>query len=147
MKRILLAFGFSALFLNSAAVWAAECRPIIEKPWVRAAPPTAKVLAGYLIVRNPCKAAIEITDVESKDFAMPMIHRTTTTKDGRSQMRDAGVLKINPGERLVFAPGGLHLMLMRPLRTIKEGDKIGARLVLKNGERVYAEFPVLRETP
>jgi periplasmic copper chaperone A len=122
------------------------CLPLIQKPWIRSAPPSAKTLAGYLIVKNPCKNVIKITDVESKDFGMPMIHRTIT-ENGVSKMRAPGVLEIKPGASLKFEAGGLHLMLMQPLRTLKEGDKAGVRLVLADGRRVFAEFPVLKEAP
>jgi len=119
---------------------------VIESPWVRAAPPGAASLAGYLVLRNPCAAPVEVADVESKDFGMPMIHRTVV-EDGVSRMRPAGKLVLAPGESLAFEPGGLHLMLMRPLQPVSEGDVVGVRLVLADGRRVFAEFPVRREAP
>lgn len=125
---------------------AQECLPVILQAWIRSAPPGAKTLAGYLVFRNPCKTVIRIVDVESRDFGMPMIHRTVI-ENGVSKMRDPGVLEIKPGASLRFEVGGLHLMLMQPLRTIKEGDKAGVRLVLADGKKVYSEFPVQREAP
>jgi periplasmic copper chaperone A len=122
------------------------CLPLIQKPWIRSAPPDAKTLAGYLIVKNPCKTAVKITNVESKDFGMPMIHRTFT-ENGISKMRAPGVLELKPGGSLKFEAGGLHLMLMQPLRALKDGDKAGVRLVLADGRKVYAEFPVLKQAP
>jgi periplasmic copper chaperone A len=122
------------------------CLPLIQTPWIRSAPPGAKTLAGYLVVKNPCKTVIKITDVESRDFGMPMIHRTIIENDV-SKMRAPGVLEIKPGASLKFEAGGLHVMLMQPLRTLKEGDKAGLRLVLADGRRVFAEFPVLKEAP
>ena len=140
---------FAGLVLTlsaSAAVGAEACRPVIEKPWVRAAPPGAASLAGYLVLRNPCAAAVEVADVESKDFGMPMIHRTVE-EGGMSRMRPAGKLVLAPGESLRFEPGGLHLMLMRPLRPLADGDVARVRLVLADGRRVFAEFPVRRAAP
>jgi copper(I)-binding protein len=131
----------------SAAVGAeTTCRPVIEQAWVRAAPPGAGTLAAYLVLRNPCAETVVVTDVESLDFGMPMIHRTEEV-DGVSRMREAGDLSLAPGASLRFEPGGLHLMLMRPLRTLKEGDSARIRLVLADGRRVFAEFPVRREAP
>ncbi len=133
--------------LASAAVGAeTACAPVIEKPWVRAAPPGAASLAGYLVLRNPCKAAVEVSGVESRDFGMPMIHRTEVV-DGISRMRPAGRLVVPPGGELRFGPGGLHLMLMKPRRALAEGDQAGVRLVLADGRRVFAVFPVRREAP
>ena len=120
--------------------------PQIRQAWIRSAPPGAKTLAGYLLLKNTCKTAIRVVDVESRDFGMPMIHRTVI-ENGVSKMRDPGVLEIQPGASLKFEAGGLHLMLMQPLRVMKEGDKAGVRLVLADGRRVYSEFPVQREAP
>ncbi len=145
VSRLLL--GFALAGFASAAVGAeAACAPVIEKPWVRAAPPGAASLAGYLVLRNPCGAAIEVSDVESRDFGMPMMHRTEVV-DGVSRMRPAGKLVVPPGGELRFEPGGLHLMLMKPRRPLAEGDQASVRLVLADGRRVFAVFPVRREAP
>lgn len=145
--------GLSLLMLASASVSAAvapvaddACRPTIESPWVRAAPPGAKSLAAYLELRNDCEAPVEVVDVESMDFGMPMIHRTVE-EGGMARMRPAGKLVLAPGESLRFEPGGLHLMLMQPLRPLAEGDVARVRLVLADGRRLFAEFPVRRSAP
>jgi len=120
--------------------------PVIQQAWIRSAPPWAQTLAGYLILKNPCKTSVRVVDVESRDFGMPMIHRTVV-ENGISKMRDPGVLEVKPGASLKFEAGGLHIMLMQPLRALKEGDKAGVRLVLADGRKVYAEFPVLKQAP
>ncbi len=125
---------------------AEKCMPVIQQAWIRSAPPGAQTLAGYLVLKNICKTSIKVVDVESKDFAMPMIHRSVV-ENGVSKMRDPGVLEIKPGASLKFETGGLHLMLMQPLRALKEGDKAGVRLVLADGRKLYAEFPVLKQAP
>ncbi|MEO6172437.1 MAG: copper chaperone PCu(A)C [Arenimonas sp.] len=120
--------------------------PIIQQAWIRSAPPGAQTMAGYLVLKNTCKTSIKLIDVESKDFDMPMIHRSVI-ENGVSKMRDPGVLEIKPGASLKFEANGLHLMLMQPLRSLKEGDKAGVRLVLADGRRVFAEFPILKAAP
>ncbi|HOZ05494.1 MAG TPA: copper chaperone PCu(A)C [Arenimonas sp.] len=125
---------------------APQCMPVIQQAWIRSAPPGAQTLAGYLILKNPCKTSFRVVDVESRDFGMPMIHRTVV-ENGISKMRDPGVLEVKPGTSLKFEAGGLHIMLMQPLRALKEGDKAGVRLVLADGRRVFSEFPVLKEAP
>lgn len=138
--------GFVLAAAASAAVGAEACVPVVEKAWVRAAPPGAATLAGYLVLRNPCADPVRVTGVESLDFGMPMIHRTVE-EGGVSRMREAGELPVPAGGELVFAPGGLHLMLMAPRRALAEGDVARIRLVLADGRRVYAEFPVRRTAP
>lgn len=138
--------GLGLALCSSAAIGAEACRPVVDRPWVRAAPPGAASLAGYLVLRNPCDAPVEVVGVESKDFGIPMIHRTVD-EGGVSRMRPAGRMVLAPGEVLRFEPGGLHLMLMRPLRPLAEGDVAGVRLVLADGRRLYAEYPVRRTAP
>jgi copper(I)-binding protein len=57
-----------------------------------------------------------------------------------------GWLEVPSGGRLLFTPG-LHLMLMRPKRALPVGERARIRLVLADGRRVFAEFPVRREAP
>lgn len=151
VRRFLM--GLALLMLASASASATvapvageACQPTIQSPWVRAAPPGAKSLAAYLVLHNGCKAAVEVVDVESLDFGMPMIHRTVE-EGGVSRMRPAGKLVLAPGESLRFEPGGLHLMLMQPLRPLAEGDVARVRLVLADGRRLFAGFPVRRSAP
>ncbi len=125
---------------------ALQCAPVIQQAWIRSAPTGAQTLAGYLVLHNPCNSSITIANVESKDFGMPMIH-LTVVENGISKMRNPGVLEIKPGKSLKFEAGGLHLMLMQPVRTLKEGDKAGVRLVLADGRKLFAEFPVLKTAP
>ncbi|KFL35505.1 copper chaperone PCu(A)C [Arenimonas donghaensis] len=136
----------SASFAAPAAVGAEDCRPTIENPWLRAAPPGATSLAAYLVLRNDCAGPVEVVAVESLDFGMPMIHRTVE-EGGVSRMRPAGRLLLAPGESLSFEPGGLHLMLMRPNRPLPEGDRARVRLVLADGRKLFAQFPVRRSAP
>lgn len=147
MNALRLMLGLVLACSASASVVAQEaCAPVIERPWVRAAPPGATTLAGYLVLRNPCGEAVVVTGVESRDFQMPMIHRSDVV-DGVTRMRHVGELTLAPGQSLVFEPGGLHLMLMKPRRALAEGDQASVRLVLADGRRVFSVFPVRREAP
>ena len=67
--------------------------------------------------------------------------------DGISRMRQVPELRIAPDGAAVLQPGGLHLMLMKPLRALAEGDQASVRLVLADGRRIFAVYPVLRDAP
>lgn len=141
-----LPMGLILAAAASAAVGAEPCAPVIEQAWVRAAPPGATALAGYLVLRNDCDAPVTVTGVESLDFDLPMIHRSED-QGGMSHMQAAGPLDVPAQGELRFVPGGLHLMLMAPKRAFTEGDVARIRLVLSDGRRLYAEYPIRRAAP
>ena len=115
--------GLTLLGGASAAVAAPKpCLPTVEQAWIRAAPPGVTALAGYAVLRNSCAKAFSVTDVGSPDFAMGMIHETLV-EGGVSRMRGAKSLLVPAHGSFAFAPGGAHMMLMHPRRTLKEGDR------------------------
>lgn len=81
--------------------------------WVRPAPPGVKMLAGYVTLSNPGKKPILITGARSSAFASVEMHETVT-EDGVAKMRPVEQLRIDAGESIRMAPGGLHLMLIEP---------------------------------
>lgn len=153
MSKIVLARCLAVAFAvvmagcaQPAAPVPAACKPVLEDPWVRAAPPGAQMHAGYAVLRNDCDSLLSVVGAESLDFASAAIHETVL-EGGVSQMREAGALEVAPHGRLVLEPGGRHLMLMGPSRSLPEGARVRARLVLADGRRVFAEFEVRRDAP
>ncbi len=47
-----------------------------------------------------------------------------------------------PGGRVIFAPGGYHLMFLGLTKGQKVGDTLPATLVFASGKRLKAEFVV-----
>lgn len=141
VSGLLLALAAAPAFAAAPA-----CLPVLEGGWIRAAPPGSTALAGYGTLRNACREPFLVKDVAAKDFAMAMIHQTTV-ESGMSRMRAARDLVVPARGRLVFAPGGNHLMLMHPERALREGDRVRVEIVLKDGRRVPALLVVRREAP
>ena len=136
------------LLLDSSATVAAKpaCVPSIDRAWVRAAPPGATTLAAYATVRNSCSHAFAITGVDAPGFAMTMIHATVVS-NGISTMRDTPSLSVPAHGQLLFAPGGRHLMLMNPDRVLRPSDKLHVALLLSDGRRITADFPIRKDAP
>ncbi|MFT3806672.1 copper chaperone PCu(A)C [Arenimonas sp.] len=139
--------GLLLLLAASAAVASPEaCAPKIERAWVRAAPPGTAMMAGYLTLRNDCAKPVAIAGVESMDFGDAMIHETIV-ENGVSKMRHTSELVMPAKSKLIFEPGGRHLMLMRPLRALPAGSRVRIRLILGDGRKLFAEYEVRREAP
>jgi copper(I)-binding protein len=130
MKKRTAAVSIIVIALVAAIIYAisvmlAQAKDSIEitGAWVPLAPPKAKIMAGYLMIKNPTDKMIEITSVSSPDFANVMIHETIV-KDGVSRMEMRDKLLLDPGEEVVLQRGGLHLMLMYKKKVFKEGDTV-----------------------
>lgn len=114
--------------------------PSVEDPWLRAAPPAARVMAGYLTLRG-AGAAVSVTGVACDGFGRAEIHETVMV-DGVAKMRALAALDVPAGERVSLAPGGRHLMLMAPARIPPAGESVACRLTLADGRTVAFSAPV-----
>lgn len=150
MKRCIV-FVLSALCLTPGLVAAAgpagaERAMQVSDAWVRAGPPGMAVLAGYMTITNTGDRELAVTKVSSPDFAMVHMHRTIT-RDGVTRMEAQEKLSVPAGGELSLAPGGLHLMLMRPNRALKAGDNVTLILHVGDLEPITVEVPVSTKAP
>lgn len=114
----------------------------VTDAWIRAAPPGASTVAGYVTLKNTGDEPITVLTVQSDAFRMTSLHETLVDK-GVSKMREMHRLKIAPGETVQLQPGGKHLMLMQPRREILIGDKVEMMFMLGDGTRVETQFDVV----
>src|SRR5690554_3403607 len=116
------------LIMAGGALWWVSDRPAAEAVEIRNARvrlvPAGGPMAGYLEIRNNARGAIRLTAARSSAFGHVMIHRTEVSNgSARMEHQHEGVL-ITPGETVVFAPRGLHLMLMQPQEELQIGDSV-----------------------
>lgn len=112
-------------------------RLIIEDAWVRAAPPKATMLAGYLQIDNKTPVDAVLTAVESPQFESVTLHTTQINK-GIARMRHLNSITVAAGARFHFRPGAEHLMLMNPLRAMTPGDRVELILHFADGSMIDA---------
>ena len=108
--------------------------------WIRPAPPVAKVRAGYVAIENASEAEVVLTKAESPDFGAIEIH-TMYDDAGTMRMRRVPELRVPAKGKVELKPGGLHLMMFRPQRTLAEGDAVEVMLS-GEGARVAATLVV-----
>lgn len=96
------------------------------------APPTARVLAGYGVIGNTGDHDITIESIHSALFEAIEIHETIV-QDDMAGMRPIDELTIPSGTELALEPGGRHLMLIRPVQPLSEGDRVPLEFTLRNG--------------
>ena len=145
MDRLRVFRAVLALALSSAslAACAADCLPRVRDGWVRVPPAGLPMAAGFASFDNACDSAATIVSASSPAFEETTVH-ATRIEGGISRMREVPELRVAAGTVAEFAPGGLHLMLMRPTRPLEAGDRVPVEFRLADGRVVHAEFTVRR---
>jgi copper(I)-binding protein len=104
----------------------------VRDAWVRETPPGVAVMAGYMLLQNNTSRPQVLVAARSSSFETVMIHRTIA-KEGMTGMEHAAQIELLPNASLLFAPGGYHLMLLNPKRTLRAGDRVEIRLEFRGG--------------
>ena len=105
---------------------------IVTNAWIKNLPPTVPMRAGYMTLKNTSDKAVSIVAVESEVFTQVDIHESVK-KDGMMSMRPLSPLPIPAGTTAELTPGGIHLMMMQPQKTLKPGDQVSITLQLDDG--------------
>lgn len=109
---------------------------MVEQGWIRHAPPGAPVRAGYGRIENHGSGEVIIDSAFSDVFGAVEIHEMLDV-DGVMQMRPLSKLVLAAGEGVSLEPGGLHLMLYRPLKDLEPGTQLHIRF--NNGDAQVAD--------
>ncbi|WP_052666255.1 copper chaperone PCu(A)C [Nitriliruptor alkaliphilus] len=109
---------------------------------VHVAAPVAGSSQVALTLVNRGDGDDELVSVSSDAALAVEIHRTTIA-DGSATMETLDGLPIGAGEEVVFRPGGLHLMLVVPDETVREGGTVGLVLDFERSEDVVVEGQVV----
>lgn len=97
--------------------------------------------AGFGRIDNACPMPATVVSVSSPAYDSVELHESKVV-DGINRMRQLPELRIVPQGAVTLKPGGLHLMLMRPKATLKEGSRVVIEFRLKYGRSVLGEFEV-----
>ncbi len=114
---------------------------VVSNDWIVAAPPNARVIAGYMIIENRSSRARKLIKVSGEHFKRIEIHRTVMHGDVM-RMVPQDELDIPAGGAVLLQPGSYHLMLIGPESIPKEGEKVNLILHFDNGETLQINSPV-----
>lgn len=118
----------------------------IDNPRIRLLP-GERPLAGYFTVHNAGDHDLRLVSASSERFGRIMIHASSSS-NGQSRMTEqAEGVVIAAGQRIDFAPGGLHLMLLQAQQPLAIGDEIMLQLNLvdtdANARSIKVPFTVI----
>lgn len=114
----------------------------IEHPWSRATPAGAGVGAGYMVIRNEGRAPDRLLSGGAPFAGRVEIHEMAM-EGGVMRMRDLpDGFEIPAGATVTLEPGGFHVMFMRLLEPLVEGETHTATLVFERAGPIELEFHV-----
>jgi len=131
----------AALSLAGAAAMAAGIT--VSDPYARAASPSAKSGAAFMAITNAGDAPDRLVAAASDIAQRVELH--THVEDGDGVMRMVHVeegFEIAPGETVMLARGGKHVMFMGLTRAMAQGDSVEVTLTFENAGDVVIEVPV-----
>ena len=134
-RRLSLLFAIVLVLTGSTAI-AEEYSIEVIDPWIREAPPSMTVLGGYLSLKNNSDTLVSIVGSSSTYFKKVEIHRTEVSTNGVSRMVQQERVEVPQRGIQVFEPGGLHLMMMQPIRTLAAEDVVDVTFKLENGGEI-----------
>ena len=140
MKRVMLALTLAA------TSWLAAAQPDIqiEDAWVREAPPSARMLAAYMTLKNPADQDQVLVEVQSPAFSHVMLHRSEVI-DGVARMIHLDEVVIPAGGSVQLEPGGLHLMMPAPETRLSAGDRVPLVLLFADGNQIEVQAEVRKK--
>lgn len=95
-------------------------------------PPGAQTMAAYMSVVNDSDTDCSIIQISSPEFESVEMHRSVV-KDGVASMQPMKSLVIPAHSTLELAPGGIHLMLIKPVKHHSEGQTVILKLQEEDG--------------
>ena len=142
MKRSALLSALFAVALPVSAERYGTGSVTIEGAWARELPPVSVNGAAYLTIANEGVRPDRLTGASSAVAGRVEIH-VHEQSGGMMAMRRLDGLDLPPGERVRFAPGGLHLMLIGLEEPLEKGGRFTVRLTFASAPPIEIEVPVM----
>jgi hypothetical protein len=102
----------------------------VSGAWARSTPPGIAMGAAYLVIDNGSTKSDRLLKLRTSVAAGASVHRTEVL-DGVARMREVAVLHVAAGERIVFEPGGHHVMLTGLAKPLVDGQVFELELVFE----------------
>jgi copper(I)-binding protein len=123
MMLLRLLAAIVSVVLTSSAAQSQPSSLRVTDAWIRAAPPGAMVMAGYMTLENAGTEDVRMTAARSPQFGKIELHRTVIENEVAG-MRKQAYFVVPAGGSLVLAPNARHLMMMLPNIPLQAGDEV-----------------------
>lgn len=120
------------VLITAVVVNANAAELLITDTAVRQPLPGRTVSVGYVSIKNIETQTVRLLKASSPLFANIELHQHKMV-DGMMQMQRIKEIEINAGETVKLQPGGLHLMMFRPIKTLQLGEEVTVDLHWSDG--------------
>lgn len=107
--------------------------------WLREQKDASASSAAYFSVCNGTAAPVTLTGLATPIAGMAAFHETSRDENGIVSMAPAGEIALAPGERVIFEPGGKHVMLMSLSGPVASGDHVELTLQFRDGSSIAVD--------
>ncbi len=142
-KRVLSGGLLAATLVSPAVAGDLE----INGAWLRAVPPVSPTMAGYFEIGNRGDRVVMLEGADVAFAGGAMLHDSRSGDDGQRRMVHLDSVRLEPGDRVRFAPGGKHLMLMKLSQVPRAGESVEVCLTFTNHDDLCSDFPVRHNAP
>jgi copper(I)-binding protein len=118
---------------------AGEPGMVLSDAWVRSVVPS-RPAAGYFTLNNDTGKDRKIVSASSPDCGMLMLH--LSEHNGSEHMAMVDSVDVPAHGSVSFAPGGYHLMCVKPDEQVKPGNSVQMTLTFDDGGVLTADFKV-----
>ena len=140
-RRAALILVLATAALTASPVFAANSAPVqASNAWIRWLP-AGLPAGGYMQLHNLSAKPIDLVRATSADYGSTMMHHTVN-KGNTTEMLPVARVTIPAHGSVAFQPGGYHIMLMQPKKTIQPGDQVPITLKFSGGTTLRVEFQV-----
>jgi copper(I)-binding protein len=146
IRIISLFAALCAAQLSTAALSADSVAIAVVDPYVRLAPTGTRATAAYFTLQNRGEKNLRLISVSSPAARLVELH-THLQEDGMMKMRQVTDIAIPAGGKATLQPGGLHVMLIDLVATLKGGDSVPATLLFDDSSSLQVTMPVRTTKP
>ena len=140
MLRTALAFALVGAAAWSVPAAAATADMTLSGGSIRTIIP-ARPAAGYFTLTNAGDTAHHLIGASSPGCGTLMLHQSRS-ENGQETMVPVKSVDVPAHGSVSFAPGGYHLMCMKPAATLKPGTSVPVTLRFEDGATLTGDFPV-----
>lgn len=117
----------------------------LEDVWARPAPKGQRTSAVYAVICNGTDTNDRLLSVQTSAAQAAEIHETKLDSDGHMQMRPLTNLPVKAQSEAIFAPAGLHIMLIDIAQSLEVGATIPVTFTFENAGAVTVDAHITTE--